>query len=113
MEKGRDLSRQIDGAAESELNLLAILMERLPSQAFSFSPKIDGAAGVGSGCLCLGFGARTCIATRGMAQKICFVGRRVMFWCANDFHFGRGLGLLVSELFSLQASSGFASATTE
>ena len=53
MAKVRDLSRQIDGAAESELNLLA---------------KIDGAVGVGSGCVCLGFGARMCIATRGMAQ---------------------------------------------
>ena len=32
------------------------------------SRQIDGAAGVGSGCVCLVFGARTCIATKGMAQ---------------------------------------------
>ena len=43
-------------------------MARLPSQAFSFLAKIDGAVGVCSGCVCLGFGARTCIATKGMAQ---------------------------------------------
>ena len=48
------ISRQIDGAAAL-------------SGVF-FLAKIDGAAGVGSGCLSLGFGARTCIATRGMAQ---------------------------------------------
>ena len=64
------------------------LMARLPSQAFSFSPKIDGAGGVCSGGGCLDFGARTCIATRGMAQQRYSVGRRVMFWCANDFHSG-------------------------
>ena len=83
-------------------------MARLPSQAFSFLAKIDGAASVCSGCLSLGFGARTCIATRGMARQRCSVGRRVMFWCANDFHSRRGLGLPESERFSFRERSGFA-----
>ncbi len=50
-----------------------------------FLSKIDGAGGVGSGCVSLDFSARTCIATMGMVQQRCSVGRRVMFWCANDF----------------------------
>ena len=65
-------------------------MRRRRFQAFSFLVKIDGAAGVDSGCLCLGFVARTCIATMGMAQQRCSVGRRVMFWCANDLDCGEG-----------------------
>ena len=37
-----------------------------------------------------GFGARTCSVAIGVARQRYFVGRRVMFWCANDLDCGEG-----------------------